>query len=561
MQTYIVAFFLAVAVAAILTPVVARLARRKGWLDAPGQRKVHTRAVPRLGGVAVVVAFFAPVVGLGLYTNRVSSFLFRDGNLVLGLCVGGLVIATLGVYDDLRGADARLKLIVQSLVAVGMWLVGFRIELFSVPVGNGVVELGRLSLPLTVLWFVGVINALNLIDGLDGLASGIALFAVLVLFGVSYFDHAVLLSLLSIALAGALVGFLFFNFNPAKIFLGDSGSMFIGFALAAISIWTQRKGATAVALAVPVLALGVPILDVTLSVVRRLSRGTSPFRADREHVHHRLLALGLSHRRAVMTLYALSVVFGVGALALLRNDTATRAIALSVIGFAVFLTVRKVGVVRFPSIFRRADGTMTGLRHELRAAARRIRTSVSPDDAWSTLTEIVRQLGCDEARLAWCLDRDLLTQASQPQASKPAGERVFHWRRDRRPAKDGWHVAGAPNRAVVRLTLDEDELQLGELAVLLARRDMTGARVSEFRIALELLRDALIDFLVEHLARQKVVRDGRIVRLAGGAGTGGVVGAPTGMGRQPAVSLEGALAASATPVGGFSATVKATDVG
>ncbi|MBK8010993.1 MAG: undecaprenyl/decaprenyl-phosphate alpha-N-acetylglucosaminyl 1-phosphate transferase [Deltaproteobacteria bacterium] len=544
MQTYIVAFFLAVAVAAILTPAVARLARQNGWLDAPGHRKIHRRAVPRLGGVAVVVAFFAPLAGLALYTNRVSAFLFRDSNLVLGLCVGGLLIAILGIYDDLKGADAKLKLLVQSLVAVGMWLAGFKIELFSVPVGSGVVELGRLSLPLTVLWFVGVINALNLIDGLDGLASGIALFAVLVLFGVAYFDRAVLLSLLSVGLAGALVGFLFFNFNPAKIFLGDSGSMFIGFVLAAISVWTQRKGATAVALAVPVLALGVPILDVTLSVVRRLSRGTSPFRADREHMHHRLLALGLSHRRAVMTLYALSVVFGVGALALLRNDTATRAIALSVVGFAVFLTVRKVGIVRFPSIFRRADGTMTGLRHELRAAARRIRTSRSPDDAWATLTEIVGQLGCDEARLAWCLGSDCSPAAQGSDASQ---ERVFHWRRDRRPAKDGWHVGAGANRTVVRLTLDEDEVQLGELAVLLARREMTGARVSEFRIALELLRDALIDFVVEHMARQKGSKEGRIVRLAGGVRPSGTV------------PME-AVAHAAPPVGGFPAAVKVTDV-
>ncbi|MCB9655226.1 MAG: undecaprenyl/decaprenyl-phosphate alpha-N-acetylglucosaminyl 1-phosphate transferase [Deltaproteobacteria bacterium] len=491
MWTYLVAFLLAAAVGAAATPVVARMARRFGWLDAPGHRKVHTRAVPRLGGIAVVLAFFVPLIGLALYTNRVSDFLYRDANLVVGLSVGGIAIALLGVVDDLKNVPARTKLAVQILVAVGMWFAGFRIELFSVPVGEGVAELGRLSLPLTVLWFVGVINALNLIDGLDGLASGLALFAAVVLFTVSFQDHAVVLCLVSAALGGSLLGFLFFNFNPAKIFLGDSGSMFLGFALAAISVWTQRKGATVVALAVPVLALGVPILDVTLSVVRRVGRGRSPFTPDREHVHHRLLALGLSHRRAVVTLYGLGCVFGLGALALLRNDTTTRAIGLSAVGVAILLVVRKVGVVRFPSIFRRADGGPTGLRHDIRAAARRIRSAARPEDVWEHLKTILYRMGCDGARLAWMM-------APGDSVDAAHGESVLLWSRDGEFAREPRYRSGTPTRALLQVSLDEDTLHLGSLEVLLARRELRGERVPEFRLALELLRDALTDFMVAY---------------------------------------------------------------
>jgi UDP-GlcNAc:undecaprenyl-phosphate GlcNAc-1-phosphate transferase len=507
--TYLVAVALAMAVASVLTPIVAKLAHRFHWLDVPGEaRKVHTRAIPRLGGIAVVIAFFTPIIGLAIYTNEISDLMYNDSRLVSALICGALVIVGLGIYDDIRGANAWTKLAVQATVATGMWFAGFRINLLGIPFGDAV-AVGYLSLPLTVLWLTGVINALNLIDGLDGLASGVALFAMMVLFTVSYIDHAVLLCVLAAALSGALMGFLFFNFNPARIFLGDSGSMFLGFILASISLWTQRKGATAVALLVPVIALGLPLLDTTLSVVRRVGRGQNPFHADREHLHHRLLALGLSHRNAVLTMYTASAVFALGALAILDNDSTRRAIALSTVAVAVLLLVRRVGVFN-RLVEAPPELQSSGVRDEVREAARRIRTSADTDGAWRELASVAKLLSCEEIRLAWHFDDD---------------EQVYHWRSAAALAGETnsveWrldHTAG-PYDHVRRMPLEERGRYLGGLTALRVRETVKPGP-AEQELFLEMLRDALIDFGLEHSIRLTIraqqPQDRNIVSLASG---------------------------------------------
>jgi UDP-GlcNAc:undecaprenyl-phosphate/decaprenyl-phosphate GlcNAc-1-phosphate transferase len=486
--TYAVAFIVALAVAAMLTPVVTHYAHRFGWLDRPNEaRKIHTRAVPRLGGIAVVVAFFAPIIGLAIYTNRISGLIYQDQTLVIALVCGGLSIVGLGVYDDLRGADAKLKLLVQASVAAAMWFAGFRIELLGNPLG-ATLQLGMWSLPLTMLWIVAVINALNLIDGLDGLAAGIALFTAVVLFGVAFVDHKVLLCLLAAALAGSLAGFLFFNFNPARIFLGDSGSMFLGFILAMISIWTQRKGATAVALVIPVIALGVPLLDTTLSFVRRVAKGQNPFKADREHVHHRLLASGLSHRSTVITLYTVSGVFALGALAMIENDTTNRAIALATVVAVVIIVVRKVGLFGAPAPLASIE-KLVALRDEVRAAARVIRRSHTAEHVWAVLMEILPRLDSEEIRLA--------IEISGPNVEPGlAKEYVYHWRRVS-AENEPWRLDGpTPDTATIRMPLGEATERFGELAVLLTEpaAHSPGRNVRE--LIFEIIRESLIDFHV-----------------------------------------------------------------
>lgn len=487
MLTYVAAFVVAMIVAGLLTPVVTAVAHRFGLLDVPNEgRKMHTRAVPRLGGIAVVTAFFAPIIGLAIYTNRISGLLYGDASLVSAMFGGALAIAALGMYDDLRGASPRLKLTVQILVAVVMWVAGFRIELMGNPVGETLV-LGSLSLPLTVLWIVGVVNALNLIDGLDGLAAGIALFASIVLFGVAFVDHKILLCLLTATLGGALLGFLFFNFNPAKIFLGDSGSMFLGFTLSIVSIWTQRKGATAVALVIPVIALGVPLLDTTLSFVRRVAKGQSPFQADREHMHHRLIALGLSHRHAVMTLYVVSGVFALGALALLDNDTTRRAIALSTVITVVILLVRRIGVHRALHV----STPNLELRDQVRAAARAMRSAPTLEHAWGLVTEVLPRLECEEIRLAI----DLKGPAFGPGHAKRC---VYHWRRAGVAEGDAWKLDGVtPEIATMRLLLAEADERFGELAVLLTESGAASPGKTARELLFEVLREALIDLSVD----------------------------------------------------------------
>lgn len=498
MLTYIVAFLLSMMVAAVTTPLVTRWAHANGWFDLPSEaRKVHTRPIPRIGGLAVVTAFFAPILGLALYTNRISGLLYADATLVSALCLGAAAIVILGVYDDLKGADAKLKLVVQTAVAVGMWTAGFRIELLGNPFGSAF-QLGLLSLPLTVLWIVGIVNALNLIDGLDGLASGMALFASVVLFGVSFVDHAVLLCLLTACLGGALIGFLFFNFNPAKIFLGDSGSMFLGFILSVMSIWTQRKGATMVALLIPVIALGVPILDTTLSFLRRLARRQSPFKADREHLHHRLLGLGLSHRNAVFTLYTVSAVFALGALALLDNDTTHRTIVLATVAMVVFILVRKIGGLKGHGLTQQAEDTF---RDGLRAAARQIRDAEKIEDAWAALVDFVPQLRLEELRLA------VRSQDAAP--PEELRELVFRWRRNEDRA---WRLdSGKPLAHLARLTLEDTGRGFGELLVLSAAQ-----ATLEQQVALQLLREALIDFAHKKAAQLSadVPVASNVVRLA-----------------------------------------------
>lgn len=483
MRTYVVAFFLALVVAAGVTPLLVSLAHRKGWLDRPSEaRKVHSRATPRIGGVAVVLAFFTPILGLAVYENDVSALLYGDLRLVTGLFLGAAAIVALGVYDDLKGASARLKLVVQISVAAALWFVGFRIELLGNPLGEAF-RLGWLSFPLTLVWIVGVINAMNLIDGLDGLASGVALLATIVLFGVSFVDAHTLLCLITVALAGSLTGFLFWNFNPAKIFLGDSGSMFLGFLLSTVSIWTQQKGATAVALLVPVLALGLPILDTTLSVVRRVGRGRSPFEADREHLHHKLLASGLSHRNTVLTLYTASIVFGLAGLALLDSDTTHRAIALSTTVVVVVILVRKVGVFASPD-----PGLDAPIRREeIRRVVREVRMASSRDEAWSALVPAMPLLGAEAVRLTWVREEP---STGDRRAS------VFFWRRSR---DQSWPLEQAevhPNAWVMRLEHDEDVL--GEL-VILFRRGVDFRGSPSVVVAAELLAEALVEHRVFQL--------------------------------------------------------------
>ncbi len=473
MLTYLVAFLVSLLIAAVATPLVTRVAHARGLYDMPSEaRKVHTRPIPRLGGIAVVTAFFAPLAGLAIYTNRISDLLYADARLMGAFTAGALGIVALGVYDDLRGASARLKLAVQITVAVAMWFAGFRIELLGNPFG-AVFQLGWLSLPLTTLWLVGVTNAVNLIDGLDGLASGIALFVSVVLFGASFIDNAVLLCLLSAALGGSLVGFLFFNFNPAKIFLGDSGSMFLGFVLAAISVWTQRNGATAVALLIPMIALGVPLFDTTSSFLRRIARGQNPFRADREHVHHRLLALGLSHRNAVLTLYAVSGVLALGALALLDNDTTRRAIVLSTVAVAVFILVRRIGILQLPGVIQRST-----VRHDVvRAAGRTIRDAQTPELAWRAALGVLETLGCEEVRLTLSSER----------ANAERRDHVYRWRLREHQA---WRLGELPTEGVLSFPLTEEGVNFGSLALLHPQPSQLN------QLLLQSLVDAMIDFCV-----------------------------------------------------------------
>jgi UDP-GlcNAc:undecaprenyl-phosphate GlcNAc-1-phosphate transferase len=393
------------AVAAALTPAVRLFALRRGLLDhALGARKIHGKAVPRLGGLAIVGGFYAPLCALLVYRTGLGFMLFADRARLLGLLGGGLAIAALGLVDDLRGLGAGLKLLVQLSVALVLYQLGFRIEHLATPWGVPV-ELGVLSLPITLLWIAGVVNAMNLIDGLDGLAGGVALFALGTTFAVAVFRAEPLMALFAAALAGSVAGFLFYNFNPASIFMGDTGSMFLGFILAASSIWTHQKSSTAVALLVPVVALGLPIADTLLAILRRALRGQPLFSADREHIHHRLLALGLSHRQAVLVLYGACVVLGVAALLLSFANSAQTAAVLSVLSLVGFFAVRRLGLLqRLPAL---ATGEpRLSPRALVRTLSGRLQRAATQVEIWDAVKLLLPALRAARLQLSLTAGRD-----------------------------------------------------------------------------------------------------------------------------------------------------------
>lgn len=289
------------------TPAVIRLAGFLGLYDQPvGGRRVHRAAVPRLGGIAV---FTATLIGLGVAALSPwgGSGIEEIPRFYLGVLTGGAILFGVGLVDDVRGLAPSTKLVWQFGAAGVAYAFGFRLDALSL--GASHLELGLLSLPLTLLWVVGVTNAFNLIDGLDGLATGVALVALGTILAVSLLLGRPEVALVLVALIGALLGFLRYNFNPARIFLGDSGTLFVGYMLAVLSVHGSVKSATAVLAIVPLFALALPLLDTGLAVARRWLRGAPVFGADGRHIHHQLLARGLTTRRAVLLLYVVTMAF------------------------------------------------------------------------------------------------------------------------------------------------------------------------------------------------------------------------------------------------------------
>ncbi len=292
-----------------LTPLVRRLALRLGVVDNPEKRKMHHVPVPLLGGVAVVVSSLVVLTGVWALA---PDLLGEDASKLPAILVAGTVIAALGAYDDWRGARAPVKLVWQSIAAAVVVMAGAETGLFTNPLG-GSLEIGWLGIPVTILWIVGVTNAMNLIDGLDGLAAGIGGIAALSLCAVAAMMDNFLAASVSLTLAGASLGFLPFNLYPARIFRGDTGSMFLGFILASLGAVGSLKASASTVLVLPIVVLGVPVFDTVWAVLRRAHRRISPFKPDREHIHHRLVRVGLHHRHVVLVLYFVCAFLGLSA--------------------------------------------------------------------------------------------------------------------------------------------------------------------------------------------------------------------------------------------------------
>ncbi|WP_368489541.1 MraY family glycosyltransferase [Clostridium sp. BJN0013] len=287
----------------ILTPIVKKIALKLKIIDMPeGNRRIHSKPTPLLGG-------------LSIYFSFVITLLLKKGNLTraeIGLILGATIIVIGGFLDDKFDIKPRYKLIFQIVAALILIIYGVKIVLITNPFSSvyQFIDVGVMSLPLTIIWVVGITNALNLIDGLDGLASGIGLISSLTILIIALLNKRYEAAVLAIILCGSILGFLPYNFNPASIFMGDTGAQLLGFLLASISIEGAVKSAAAFSIAVPILALGIPIYDTLFAMIRRKINGKPIMQADRGHLHHRLLDMGFSQKQAVGTMYAISAVLG-----------------------------------------------------------------------------------------------------------------------------------------------------------------------------------------------------------------------------------------------------------
>lgn len=320
-----IAFLIAFIISMMLTPYTIRVAEKIGAVDVPkDKRRMHTREMPKFGGPAVIIGFLVSVFYLLIVMSLEKSLnLFTEelyGQKLIGLFLGILIITIIGILDDTKTLKPLQKLIGQVLAALVVIAFGTKIEQITIPFLYQVGLSDAFSVILTLLWIVGITNAINLIDGLDGLSSGITLIACISLLIIFCLNGSPLIAIILItALIGALVGFLPFNFAPAKTFIGDTGSNFLGFMLAVISILGIAKTYTLAVIILPVIVLGLPIFDVVWAIIRRIIKGKSlkaVFKADKGHLHHKLVAKGFSQKQAVLILYGISAAFGMFAVIL-----------------------------------------------------------------------------------------------------------------------------------------------------------------------------------------------------------------------------------------------------
>lgn len=316
------------------TPLVKKLAYKVKAVDEPEARKVHVQTMPRLGGLAICLGFWLTV----FFTQEMTRELY-------GLLLGGLIITGVGIIDDIKGVTPRVKLVMQLVAACVVIFAGVRVDFITHPFKD-VIFLGYFSYPLTLLWIIGITNAVNLIDGLDGLAAGVSAIAAITLGIVAYMETSQQAAMLAFILAASILGFLRYNFHPAQIFMGDTGSLFLGFNLSVIAIVGLTKSTTVISLFLPVIILGIPIVDTLFAIVRRYYSGQPIFSADKGHLHHRLLNLGLTHQKTVLVIYGVSLLLSLSAILMNILTTAQGMLILLAVTLGFFMGAEKLGILK-----------------------------------------------------------------------------------------------------------------------------------------------------------------------------------------------------------------------
>jgi len=396
-----------------LIPLIIQRASRRGDSER-GFHHTHDGPVPRFGGVAIAVSFVIVVVAAGAF----SAFEPFKSPHKWGVILGSLAMFGLGLRDDFKPLGARLKLLGQLFIATLVYFSGVQIEVVKNPLTGMTYELGGLGFIATVFWLVALTNLINLIDGIDGLAGGVSLMLMCLLAYVGFHEQSFSL-FIALGLAGALVGFLCYNFPPARIYLGDGGAYFLGFVIGAMTITTSHKGTVAAALIAPVFALALPIVDVGWAIVRRGLKGLPIFRADRQHIHHRLVEFGFSRRGAVLILYAGSLLFLLLAFAVFWSQGRLVPILFGAMFLILFVSARFFGFIKDWYAVGRELGASLQLRRETRYALQMCRwlemeaeRSESLQELWTSYLFITRKLGLSQVKLV--LDTGRTVSRRQP---------------------------------------------------------------------------------------------------------------------------------------------------
>jgi UDP-GlcNAc:undecaprenyl-phosphate GlcNAc-1-phosphate transferase len=393
-------------IALLVTPFVARWATGKGICDYPSSRRVHRACIPRAGGIAIFVAFFFSYFIAQVFSmNTWSSVLLNREQVFFFL--GAVAISSIGLWDDIKGLSPWVKLLGQICVGLLVWSGGIDVELLSVSLHQGVSLPAWLSLVITVFWVVLLVNSINLIDGLDGLAAGICLFVSITLLALCFSTGKPMLLVGFSALAGSCLGFLRYNFNPASVFMGDCGSYLLGYLLAVLTIQGAMKSQATVALLIPIIALGVPLLDTLLAPFRRFVLGKQMFRADQSHLHHILLKFGYSQRNVVLIIYGITICLGFVSLAFVFVKDQFAAYILVIPGILVFLAVKKLGYLEYVAADKiwgwlRDLTDEAGLSNERRSFLNlqmQIMQSKNVEEMWETVCIAIEKLDFDLAEL------------------------------------------------------------------------------------------------------------------------------------------------------------------
>jgi UDP-GlcNAc:undecaprenyl-phosphate GlcNAc-1-phosphate transferase len=346
----ILSFLAAFGTVLLVTPLVIKFAHKIGATDKPNHRKVHQKVMPRLGGLAIFIGVVVGYIASGLYDER-----------IYGITAGAILIVVIGILDDMYELKARTKLIGQLLVAGVVVYTGLKIEFITIPFVIERFDLGWLAIPVTILWIVGITNAINLIDGLDGLAAGISSIAIATLAVMAGMAGKEMILTLCLIVLGSTIGFLFYNFHPAKIFMGDTGALFLGYCISVFSLLGLYKSVTLFSFVIPIIILGVPIFDTAFAIIRRFLNKQPISAPDKSHLHHRLLAIGISHRNKVLLIYVFGIFFSVCAVML----TSATFLGTILIMIALVITIQfiaeLVGIINvrhkpFLSFYKKVTG-------------------------------------------------------------------------------------------------------------------------------------------------------------------------------------------------------------